>query len=250
MWRWSSNFQTSLLTKGVPLSIAILWGIPNLQMCFRMKLATAGLVAFFREMASTYFVKYSVTTNIQIWPLDGGLIGPIKSSPQVWNGQGVIMFWRLVGWVCMRFPRTWQVWHVFTHSAASCFMVGQKYPRLSSCWRSLLLPWWSPHSPPCTSCITDCASGVPRHLKGSLLNPFLKKNTPFHKIVNSQLSQAVGLFMIVGQDAFYKILKEGYRPIASSKDCTWFHLIKNILAINALLLDSGSLFAHFWPVIA
>ena len=56
--------------------------MPNLQiMCSRMKLAIAGPVAFFREMASNHFVKYSVATNIQILPLDGGLIGPIKSSP-------------------------------------------------------------------------------------------------------------------------------------------------------------------------
>ena len=182
MWRWSSNFWTSLLTKGVPLSITILWAIPNLQIiCFQMKFAIVGPVIFLREMASTHFVKYSVTTSIQIWTLDGGLIGPIKSSPQVWNGQKVIMFWRLVGWVCIRFSWTLQVWHVFTHSAASCFMVGQKYPRLSSCWRSHFLPWWSPHSSTCTSCMTNCALGVPRHLKGSPLNPLWKRIPPSTK---------------------------------------------------------------------
>ena len=160
------------------------------------------------------------------------------------------MFWSLVGWMCIRFPWTWQAWHVFTHSAASCFMVCQKYPRLSSCWRSRLLPWWSPHSSACTSCIIDYASGVPRHLKGSPLNLFPEKNTSFHKIASSQSFQTVGFFMIVGQDALNEILKERYAPIAGIKDCTWFHLIKNILAIDALLLDNGSLFAHFWPVIA
>ena len=182
MWQWSSNFRTSLLNKWVSLSAAILWWIPKLQIiCSQMKFATTGPVAFFWGMASTHFVKYSIATSIQIWPLDGGLIGPIRSSSQVWNDQGFIMFWRLVGWVCMRFPWTWQVWHVFTHSAASCFMVGQKYPRLSSCWRSRLLPWWLPPSPVCTSCITDCASGGPKHLKGSLLNPFLKRIPPSTK---------------------------------------------------------------------
>ena len=160
MWWWFNNFWTSLLTKGMPLLVTILWGMPNLQIiCSRMKFATIGPVVFFREMASTHFVKYSVATSIQIWPLDGGLIGPIKSSPQVWNGQGVIMFWRLLRWVYMIFPWTWQVWHVFTHSTASCFIVGQKYLRLSSCWRSRLLPWWSPHSPACTSCIPIVLQG-------------------------------------------------------------------------------------------
>ena len=182
MWRWSSNFQTSFLTKGVPLSVTILWGMPNLQIiCSWIKFATTRPVAFFRGTASTHFVKYSITTSIWMWPLDAGLIRPIRSSPQVWNGQGVIMFWRLVGWVCTRFPWTWQVWYVFTHSTTSCFMVGQKYPRLSSCWRSHFLPWWSPHSPTCTSCMTDYVSGVPKHLKGSPLNPFQKRILPSTK---------------------------------------------------------------------
>ena len=57
-----------------------------------MKFATAGPVAFFNGIALTHFVKYSIATNIQIYPLDDGLIGLIKSSPQVWNGHGIVMF--------------------------------------------------------------------------------------------------------------------------------------------------------------
>ena len=56
--------------------------------------------------------------------------------------------------------------------------------------------------------------------------------------------------MIVGQDAFYEVLKERHTPITGGKDYTGLHLIKSVLAVGALLLDSGSLLAHFWPVIA
>ena len=48
-----------------------------------MKLATAGPVAFFKGIASTHFVKHFVAANIQVYPLEGGLIGPIKSNAQV-----------------------------------------------------------------------------------------------------------------------------------------------------------------------
>ena len=122
MWRWSSNFRTSLLTKGVPLSVTILWGIPNMHIiCSQMKFVTIGPVAFFREMASTHFVKYSVATSIQIWLLDGGLIGPIKSSPQVWNGQGVTCFggwWGEYVWDSHRLGKYYMSSHIQLHLAS------------------------------------------------------------------------------------------------------------------------------------
>ena len=65
-----------------PLSLINLLGIPNrLIMCSQMKLETTALVAFFKGMASTYFMNCSVAAKIHIWPLEGGLIGPIRSSP-------------------------------------------------------------------------------------------------------------------------------------------------------------------------
>ena len=57
-------------------------GDPNLvMMCPRIKFATAAPVAFFKGIASSQFVKYSVATRIQIWPLKGEFMGPIRSSP-------------------------------------------------------------------------------------------------------------------------------------------------------------------------
>ena len=72
----------SIFMNGVPLSLINLLGIPNLvMMCPRMKFATATPVAFFKGIASSQFVKYSVATRIQIWPLEGDFMGPIRSSP-------------------------------------------------------------------------------------------------------------------------------------------------------------------------
>jgi hypothetical protein len=97
IWSCSSTSYTSLFMNGVPLSLMSLYGMPKrVIMCSRIKFATAALVAFRSGMASTYFVKYSVATRIQMYPLEAGLMGTIRSSPQVWNGQGVAMFWRLV----------------------------------------------------------------------------------------------------------------------------------------------------------
>ena len=62
-----------------------------------MKLAIAVPVAFLRGMTTTYLVKYSIATKIQIYPPLAGLMGPIRSSPQVWNGHGVAMFYKVVG---------------------------------------------------------------------------------------------------------------------------------------------------------
>ena len=57
----------SLFIKRVSLSLINLLGIPNLVMiCLLTKLATAAPVAFFRGMASTHFVKYSVVAKIHM----------------------------------------------------------------------------------------------------------------------------------------------------------------------------------------
>ena len=82
----------SLFMNGVPLSLISLLGIPNcVMMCSRMKFATAALVAFFKGMAFTHFVKYLVAVRIHVWPLEGAFIGPMRSSPQVWKGHGVVI---------------------------------------------------------------------------------------------------------------------------------------------------------------
>ena len=59
------------------------------------KLATKLLVAFFMAIASTHFVNSLVATSIQAHPLEGGFIGPMKSSPQLCNGYGAIVGCRL-----------------------------------------------------------------------------------------------------------------------------------------------------------
>ena len=82
----------SLFTNGVLLSLINLLVILNwVMMCSRMKLETVAPVAFFKGMASTYFVKCSIAATIHMWPLEGGLIGPIRSRPQVWKGHGVVI---------------------------------------------------------------------------------------------------------------------------------------------------------------
>ena len=57
----------SLFIEGVPLSLLNLLGIPNLVMiCSLTKFGTAALEAFFKGMASTHFVKYSVAAKIHM----------------------------------------------------------------------------------------------------------------------------------------------------------------------------------------
>ena len=46
-----------------------------------MKFATTPPMALWSGTASTHLVKYSVVTNIHMYPRDGGLTGPTKSSP-------------------------------------------------------------------------------------------------------------------------------------------------------------------------
>ena len=82
----------SLFMNGVPLSLINLLEIPNLMMiCSRMKFTITAPMAFFKGITSTHFVKYSMAARIQIWPLEGGFIGPIRSSSQVWKGHNVVM---------------------------------------------------------------------------------------------------------------------------------------------------------------
>jgi len=57
----------SLFMNGVPLPLISLLEIPNLvMMCSQIKFATVALVAFFKGIASTHFVKYSVAVRIHM----------------------------------------------------------------------------------------------------------------------------------------------------------------------------------------
>ena len=75
-----------------------------------------------RAMASTHFEKYSVATKIQMYPPEDGLIGPMRSSPQVWMGHGVGMFCKLVRCVdqislkLASVTKLNEVYHVLLHS--------------------------------------------------------------------------------------------------------------------------------------
>ena len=60
-----------------------------------MKFAIAPPVALWSGIASVHLVKYSVATSIHMYPRDGVLTGPTKSSPQVWKGHGVTMLYKL-----------------------------------------------------------------------------------------------------------------------------------------------------------
>ena len=90
-----------------------------------MKFAMAPSVALRSGMASTHLVKYSVGTRIDMYALEGGLIGPTKSSPQVWKGHRVTMLCKLYGWVRIKLACTWQSWHFFTNSATTLLIVGE-----------------------------------------------------------------------------------------------------------------------------
>ena len=88
----------SLFMNRVPLSLISLLGIPNLVMlCSQMKFAIAAPVTFFKGIASTHFVKYSVAARIHIWPLEGGFIGLIRSSPQVWKDHRIVISCSTIG---------------------------------------------------------------------------------------------------------------------------------------------------------
>ena len=126
MWYAFTRLLTSLFANGVPFSLISLLGIPNhVMMCSRMKFKTAALVAFFKGMASTHFVKCSMTVKIYIWPLESGFIGLMRSRPQVWKGHEVVISCSTFGWVCIASPSTWHAWHALTNSSESFFMVDQ-----------------------------------------------------------------------------------------------------------------------------
>ena len=74
-----------------------------------MKFVTAPPVALWSGTASAHLVKYFVATNIHMYPRDGGLIGPTKSSPQVWKGHGVTMLCKFCGWVWIKLAYSWQL---------------------------------------------------------------------------------------------------------------------------------------------
>ena len=90
-----------------------------------MKFATAPPVALQSGTASAHLVKYSVATSIYMYPRNSGFTGPTKSSPQVWKGHGVTMPCKFCGWVWIKLACIWKLWHFFTNSVASLFMVGQ-----------------------------------------------------------------------------------------------------------------------------
>ena len=101
-------FITILLTKGMPLSLIILWDTPNLTIMFSlMKFATTPPVALWSGTASAHLVKYSLATRIYMYLCDGGLTGPTKSRPQVWKGHGVTMLCKFCGWVWIKLACTW-----------------------------------------------------------------------------------------------------------------------------------------------
>ena len=84
--------------KGMPLSLMILWGTSNLTiMSSLIKFATAPPVAQQSGIASAHLVKYFVATRIHMYPRDGGLTSPTKSSPQMWKGYGVTMLCKFYG---------------------------------------------------------------------------------------------------------------------------------------------------------
>ena len=72
-----------------------------------MKFAMAPSVALRSGMVSTHLVKYSVATRIHMYQLEGGLIGPTKSSPKVWKGHRVTMLCKHCGWVWIKLAYTW-----------------------------------------------------------------------------------------------------------------------------------------------
>ena len=86
------KWRTSLFRNGVLLSEMNLLGTPKRPIIFSLgKLATKLHVAFFMPIVSTHFVNSSVATNIQAHPSEGGFIGSMNSSPQLWKGYGAIV---------------------------------------------------------------------------------------------------------------------------------------------------------------
>lgn len=78
------------LTKGVPLCKRILLDIPKREIMYSlMKFTIAGLVAFFKVMASTHLVKHFVAARIHVYPFEVKWMGPIRLKAYLLNGHGV-----------------------------------------------------------------------------------------------------------------------------------------------------------------
>lgn len=65
-----------------------------------MKLIAVAPVDPFRATASMHLVPL-YCSNIHRWPLEGGLVGPVRSEGQVWNGQGVDKLCSSAGGACI-----------------------------------------------------------------------------------------------------------------------------------------------------
>ena len=110
-----------------------------------MKFATAPLVALRSGTTFAHLVKYSIVTSIHMYPRNGGLTSPTKSSPQVWKGHGVTMLCKLCGWVWIRLTHTWQLWHFFTNSAVSFSWQANSNPFVAGICKAFSFPG-APHT--------------------------------------------------------------------------------------------------------
>ena len=121
-----------------------------------MKFATTLLVALWSGIAFAHLVKYSVTTRIHMYPRDGRLTGPTKSSPKCG---------RAMGWPCC------------VSSTNDC---ESSWPVLGSCGSFLqifpcLSLWWASSNPFVAGiCIVFSTPGAPYTLLSVLfLSSFL-----------------------------------------------------------------------------
>ena len=103
--------------------------MPNLQiMCSWMKLATAGPVAFFREMASTHFVKYSVATNIMTlgWWIDRTY--QIEPPSMEWPRSYHVL--EVVGVIVYKIPMDWASMACLHTFSCILFHGGPEIPKI------------------------------------------------------------------------------------------------------------------------
>ena len=61
---------------------------------FVKKLATELPIAFLMAITSTHLVNSLVATNIHVHHSEGGFIGPMKFSPQLWKTYEATIGWR------------------------------------------------------------------------------------------------------------------------------------------------------------
>ena len=84
--------------KGYAIVINNPMGYSNLTIMFSlMKFATAPPVALRSGTTSYHLVKYSVTIKIHMYPRDGGLTSPTRSSTQMWKDHRVTMLRKFYG---------------------------------------------------------------------------------------------------------------------------------------------------------